>query len=322
MKTVKTVKHTLALSTALASVAGLAHAEDVTIALIVTNFQNVAEVSMAEGFKTKGEELGATVLTMDAKGSIERQANAIQDVLSQGVDGLAIEPLDSAVAQTWVDQGVDMGIPIAAMAVQVGDPSNPWNEVYPGLSAQVGRDDYVTAIDLATYSAGIVDTSKTVKIGLIEGMPGYSTVINLTNGFKKGLEDAGVDYEIVMSQPTDWTQTKGQEVCQNALIANPDIDLFFTHAQTMAVGCADAAEDSGSDVKIVSAAGALAAGQDYVRDGRISAAACEPWREIGAATAEALYEAATNPDAETGKLVTMRLPIYTAENVDSCVPQW
>ncbi|REF73292.1 sugar ABC transporter substrate-binding protein [Paracoccus versutus] len=321
MNRLRKISRTLGVTTSLV-IAGTAAQADGTVAVIVTNFQNVAEVSMAEGFSTKAKELGYDVVEMDSKGSVERQANAIDDAIAQGVKGIAAIVLDSAVAASWVDNANDMDVKFSAMAVQVGDPSNPWSEVYPGLASLVGRDDYATGARIAKYATSLFDEGKPLKIGLVEGMPGYSTVINLTNGFKAGLEEAGVEYEIVMSQPTDWTQVKGQEVCQNALTATPDIDLFYAHAQTMAVGCADAVDDVGSQAKIVTAAGGLALGHPYVQRGQIAAAVCEPWHEIGARTAETLIASIDGTDVETPQLVTLELPIYTAENVDSCKPEW
>lgn len=321
MNNLRKISRTLGLTAGLVT-AGAAAQADNTVAVIVTNFQNVAEVSMAEGFSTKAKELGYNVVEMDSKGSVERQANAVEDAIAQGVKGIAAIVLDSAVAASWVDNANDMGVKFSAMAVQVGDPSKAWSDVYPGLASLVGRDDYATGAMIAKYAAGLFDAGKPLKIGLVEGMPGYSTVVNLTNGFKAGLEEAGVEYEIVMSQPTDWTQVKGQEVCQNALTATPDIDLFYAHAQTMAVGCADAVDDVSSQAKIVTAAGGLALGHPYVERGQIAAAVCEPWHEIGARAAETLIGSIEDPAVETPQLVTLELPIYTAENVASCTPEW
>ncbi|MBY5392863.1 sugar ABC transporter substrate-binding protein [Rhizobium leguminosarum] len=312
----------LGLSTALMSVGPGAYAKDVTLAFVVTNFQNVAEVSQADGFKAEGEKLGAKVVLMDSKGSVEKQSNAIDDAIAQKVDGIAAIVLDSAVAKTWVDKANAAGIPFTAVLVQVGEPNAKWTDVYPGLASLVGRDDFQTGEDLAGFAAKQLPTDRTAKIGIVEGMAGYSTVVNLTNGFKAGLEKAGAKYEIVSSQPTDWTQAKGQEVCQNALVANPDIDVFYAHAETMAVGCADAISDAGSKAKVVTAAGGLAAGMPYVKSGQITASVCELWREYGAAGADTLYKAATDAKTPKGALVSIPPPIYTAENADSCKPQW
>jgi ribose transport system substrate-binding protein len=322
MRNINSLAAVFSLTTAFSAIESSALAKDVTLAFVVTNFQNVAEVSMADGFRKEGEKLGAKVILIDSKGSVEKQANGIEDAIAQDVDGIAAIVLDSAVAKSWVDRANASGIPFTAVAVQVGDPSAKWSDVYPGLASLVGRDDFKTGEELAGFAAKLLPKDRNAKIGIVEGMPGYSTVINLSNGFKAGLDSAGVKYDIVSAQPTDWTQAKGQEVCQNALVANPDIDLFYAHAETMAVGCADAISDAGSTAKVVTAAGGLAAGMSYVKSGQITASVCELWREYGAAGAATLYKAAMDPNAKKAQLVSIQPPIYTAENADSCTPQW
>jgi ribose transport system substrate-binding protein len=313
----------LGLSALLGSVAGNAFAQDKgSLAIIVTNFQNVAEVSMAEGFTQRAEAMGYTVVQMDPKGSVEKQANAIDDAIAQGVKGIGSIVLDSAVAKTWVDKANENNVRFSAVAVQVGDPSAAWSDVYPGLTSLTGRDDFGTGVTLAGFAATMAAADKPLKVGLVEGMPGYSTVVNLTNGFKAGLDKAGVTYEVSVQQPTDWTQAKGQEVCQNALVSNPDIDVFFAHAMSMAIGCADAIADVGSTAKVISAAGGMKSGEDYVRDGRITAAACEPWHAIGALSAASLIQAIEDPRTPMAVLTTINLPIYTKDNVEICSPEW
>ena len=86
MRNQKSFLWMLGFSTALMTVGSAAFAKDVTLAFVVTNFQNVAEVSQANGFKAQGEKLGAKVILMDSKGSVEKQSNAIDDAIAQKVE--------------------------------------------------------------------------------------------------------------------------------------------------------------------------------------------------------------------------------------------
>ena len=224
--------------------------------------------------------------------------------LLKRLSGIAAIVLDSAVANTWVDKANAASIPFTAVLVQVG------SQVLNGRTCILAWPLWLAAMTSKQEKnppALLQNNSQRIdaKIGIVEGMAGYSTVVNLTNGFKAGLEKAGTKYQVVSSQPTDWTQAKGQEVCQNALVANPDIDLFYAHAETMAVGCADAIRDVGSRAKVVTAAGGLAAGMPYVKSGQITASVCELWREYGAAGAETLYKAAVDPKTPKAQLVSI-----------------
>ncbi|WP_244626886.1 sugar ABC transporter substrate-binding protein [Microvirga tunisiensis] len=300
-----------------------AHSKDITIAFVTTNQQNPAEVSMTKGFKEEGEKLGAKVLILDARGSVEKMSNAVDDLIAQKVDGIAVIILDSVVAQTWVDKTNEAKIPFTAVAVQVGDPNKrKFKEVYPGLSALVGQDYISSGQRLGETAATMLPTDRTAKIGIVEGMPGYALVNQLSAGFKASLDAAGSKYKIVMSQPTDWTPAKGEAVCQNALVADPDIDLFFSHAEDMAIGCAKAIRDAGSKAKLFTAAGGSKLGIPLVKSGEITVSMCETWINVGQLGAKSLYEAATDPKTPKARLVEYKPPLITKDNANTCPPQW
>lgn len=313
----------LTVSAALMLASTAAYAKDITLAFVTTNQQNPAEVSMTSGFKEEGEKLGAKVLILDARGSVEKMTNAVDDLIAQGVNGIAVITLDSTVAQSWVDKANEANIPFTAVAVQVGDPAKrSFKDVYPGLSALVGQDYIVSGERLGEEAAKMLPKDHTAKIGIVEGMPGYALVKQLSDGFKQSLDKAGVKYDIVMSQPTDWTPAKGESVCQNALVANPDIDLFFSHAEDMAIGCAKAITDAGSKAMLLTAAGGSKLGIPLIKSGEITVSMCETWKNTGALGAKSLFEAASDASTPKARLVEYKPAFITKENVDSCPPQW
>jgi ribose transport system substrate-binding protein len=301
------------------------YAKDVTLGLIVTNQQNPAEVSQIEGFKKSAQALGAKALILDARGSVEKMSNAVDDLIAQQVSGIAVIPLDGVVAQHWADQAKAANIPFVADAVQVGDPNKrPFKDVYPSLSALVGQDYIDSGNRMAQAAAKLLPSGRVVKIGVVEGQTGYALVKQLSDGFKAGLTASGVKYNIVMSQPTDWSPAQGERVCQNALVGNPDIDLFFSQAEDMAIGCAKAISAAGSHAKLVTVAGGSKVGSPLIESGAIAISMCEKWEETGALTAKSLYGAATDPSKWKAKLVEYKPVIITASNLKSVCspPQW
>ena len=312
-------------SAAVIFAAGAVHAKDVTLAFIATNQQNPAEVSMIKGFQQEASKLGAKVLVLDAKGSVEKMSNAIDDLIAQKVNGIAPIILDSVAAQSWVDKANEAKIPFVAVAVQVGDPSKrPFKDVYPGLSALVGQDYIVSGTRMGEAAAKMLGTGRKAKIGIVEGQPGYALVKQLNDGFKAALDKSGVKYDIVFSQPTDWTPAKGQQICQNSLVADPDIDLIFSHAEDMAIGCAKALGDAKSKAKLLTAAGGSTLGDPLILSGAITLSMCEAWIRTGELSAKALYEAATDPKAAKARLVEYKPALINKDNLKTeCYPpQW
>lgn len=324
MALTKGLKLGMSVIAAVAGFASAAHADKPVLAFIITNAQNPAEISMREGFEKKGAEMGAEVRVINAEGSVEKMSNAIDDMIAQKVAGIATITMDSVVAMSWVDKANEAKIPYVSVAVQVGDPkTTPFKQVYPGLSALIGQDYIVSGERMAEAILPLLPTDHKAKIGIVEGQPGYALVDQLNQGFTEKLKAEGKDFDIVFSQPTDWTPAKGEEVCSNGLVANPDIDVIFSHAEDMAIGCAKAIKDAGAKTKLVTVAGGSKLGTPLIKDGEIAISMCEAWIKTGELGAEALFQAATDPNTAKGRLVEYKPELITAENTDQvCPPQW
>ena len=311
------------LAGAFSAFAGAAQAKDVTLGFVAANMQYPYNAAVAKGFQQGAKELGAKTLLLDPKGSVEKQGNAIDDLITQKVDGISAILLDSVVARTWVDRAVDNNVAFVAAAVQVGDPDKvPVKQVYSKLSALVTTDDVLAGELSGELAAKMLPKDRVAKIGVVEGAAGYAVVRQRNEGFKQGLAKMGVKYQIVASQPTDWTPEKGEAVCQNILTANPDIDLIFSQADDMAIGCARAIRSSGSKAKLVATGGGSKLGNDAIKNGELDGSVCVKPETIGRLAAKALYEAVTKKDTPKARFITYKTPTITKATLAECPAEW
>lgn len=303
--------------------AGAALAEGKTFGLIVNNMAFPYNVVLADGFKAGAEALGDKVVVLDSKMAMDTQANQIDDLLNQKVDGIAFMANDSVAVMALVDKVAEAGVPIVAAAVPVGDPTvNPVDYAYPNLNALVSTQDVNAGHVAGVYAAGVLPKDREVKIAVVEGAPGFAVVKQRQDGFEAALKEAGITYKIVSSQPSDWTPDSGESICANALTANPDLDMIFSHADDMALGCAKAIAAAGSKARLIATGGGSALGADAIMAGEIEASVCTQPGLIGKLSAETLAEAAKDPAAaKKGQYVTYDMVALTKDNVDSC-PKW
>ncbi|AEI81976.1 D-ribose-binding protein RbsB (plasmid) [Cupriavidus necator N-1] len=300
-----------------------ASAKDITLAYVANSMQFPYDVALGKGFQDACKELGCKALVLDARASVERQGNVIDDLIAQKVDGIAMIAVDSVVARTWVDRAADSNIPFVAAAVQIGDPNKvPIRQVYGKLTALVTTDDVVAGERAGELAARILPKDHVAKIGIVEGAPGFAVVRQRTEGFKNALEKAGVKYQIVASQPTDWTPAKGESVCQNMLTANSDLDLVFSQADDMALGCARALRSSGSKAKLIATAGGSRLGNEAIRNGGIDGSVCTRPQMVGRLAAQALYDAVTGKNTRRAQFVTYDTPVITKANLTVCPAEW
>jgi ribose transport system substrate-binding protein len=303
-------------------VAGAAQAKEPTLALSSVGLSFPFASAIAKGFQEAAAKVGAKTIVLDAKADVQKQANDIQDLIAQKVDGIVIMPLDSTVAQGWVDRAAVAKIPVVAVGSEIGDPNKrPIRDVYEKLVALTTQDEVAAGKAAGQIAAKLLPKGREAKIAVIEGQAGFPEVQQRRDGFEQGLKQAGVAYKIVASQPGDWTAEKGEAACQNILQSNPDVDLFFNEADDMVVGCARAVRAAGSQAKLIGMGGsklAIAA----IKAGQVDGTVCYKPEDLGALAFNVLYDDVTGKQVRKAAFITYNTPGITRENVSECVAQW
>jgi ribose transport system substrate-binding protein len=321
--------------TAIASIAGLRHAVAVAAPAPVASASGgkggrygLSSVGLsypfaaaiAKGFSDAALGAGATPIILDAKGGVQKQANDIDDLIAQRVDGIAIMPLDSVVAQGWVERIGRSGIPAAAVAALVGDPrSRRVDDVYPGLVALASQDEVAAGHAAGALASRLLPRGRVARVAIIEGAAGFPEVEQRARGFREGLDRAGIRYRVVASQPGNWTSEGGEAACQNILAAQPGIDLFFNEADDMVIGCARAVRAAGSRARLVGVGGSKLAIAS-IKAGAVDGTVCFKPEALGALAFAALHGAPSG--GAKGRFLTYPIPAVTRSNVDECVGQW
>lgn len=277
--------------------------------------------AIAKGFSQAAAEAGATPIILDAQANVEKQANDIDDLIAQGVQGIAIMPLDSVVAQGWVDRARRSGVPTAAVAAIVGNPhKREVQDVYPGLVALASQDEVAAGNAAGALAGALLRKDRVAKIAVIEGAAGFPEVEQRARGFREALAKAGIRYNIVASQPGNWTSEGGEAACQNILAAHPDVDLFFNEADDMVIGCARAVRTAGSPARLIGVGGSKLAIAS-IKAGAVDGTVCFKPEALGALAFQALHQAAAGRPPRT-RFLTYPIPAVTRANVHECVGQW
>jgi len=299
-----------------------AHATQLSFGFSSVGLSYPFAAAVAKGFRDAAAKAGVQVTVLDAQGRVQKQANDIDDLIGQKVSGIALMPLDSVVAQSWVDHAAGAGIPVVAVGSQVGDPrTRALENVYPKLVALVTQDEVAAGREAGQLAARLLPRDRTANIAVIEGAPGFAEVLQRASGFRAALDASHVSYRIVASQPGDWTADKADVTCQNILAGHPDIDLIFNEADDMAVGCAHAARAVGAHAKLVGIGGSKLAIVS-IKAGRVAGTVCYKPEELGALAFEALYDDVTGKKPLHGGFITYRTPGVTRADIGQCTGQW
>jgi ribose transport system substrate-binding protein len=294
----------------------------VTLGYVAAGLQYPYNVAVAKGFQDAAKKEGVEVIVLDAKTSVERQSNAIDDLIAQNVSGIAVLPLDGVVAERWADRAAAHKIPFVSVATELGDPQKrSIKDVYPAATALVASDEIHTGEVAGEIAATLLPKDRIAKVAIVEGAPGYPQVWQRSKGFKQALDKAGIKYEVVASQPTDWTAEKGEAVCQNILTAHPDVDVFYNQADDMVIGCAKAVRAVGSHAKLIGWGGSRL-GLSAIKAGEVDGTVCLEPEKMGRLAFAATYQAVTHPETPKGRFIQVETPPVTRENLATCKAQW
>ena len=165
---------------------------------------------------------GATVTVMDGKNDQAEQTNQIQNFITQGVDVLIINLVQSSAAEQVTDQCAAANIPVVFIN---REPEAAEEERWAseGIAATyVGADarqsgTYQGEIVLATENKGDFNGDGKVSYVMVMGDPENIDAQYRTEFSVKALTDAGIEVEELLLQRGDWDQAKGQQIVQDAL---------------------------------------------------------------------------------------------------------
>lgn len=237
------------------------------IGLVISTQNNPFFVTLKEGAEAKAKELGHDLIVLDSQDNPAKELGNVEDLLVKGVDVLLINPTDSDAVVSSVKAANRSKIPV----VTLDRAANGGNVV-----SHVASDNV-----LGGEMAGNFIVEKLGgkgKVVELEGIPGTTAARDRGTGFNKA---AAGKLEVVAKQAADFDRTKGLNVMENILQAQPEIQAVFAHNDDMALGALKAIEASGRDIFVVgfdATDDAVAA----VKEGKLAATVAQKPAEIGA----------------------------------------
>ncbi len=165
---------------------------------------------------------------------IEGQIALIESMVVNGVQGIALTPVDPTVAPA-LDRAVAAGVKIVLMDNNIPD----WD----GRTALATTDNYAAGKIAGEYLATVLKDGDT--IGILEGVPGVPALDDRVNGMMEGL--AGVNVNVVGRTGTNCTEELGISAAEDMLTANPDLKSIYAACGPPAAGAARAIKNAGID---------------------------------------------------------------------------
>ena len=196
---------------------------------------------VAQGFSADN------ISIVDGANDQATQTNQIQNFITDGVDVLIVNPVNSSSAASITDMVVDAGIPLVYINREPDADEearweeNGWNVTYVGCDArQSGTYQGEIVADLGLDTVDLNGNGKIDYI-MIEGYPENVDAQYRTEYSVKALEDAGLEVNELDDQVGNWDQATAQQLVSNSLSEHGDeIEVVFCNNDAMALGALQA----------------------------------------------------------------------------------
>lgn len=258
------------------------------------------------------ETYHAEVIMRNAGGDQEEQNRQVRQFLSEGCDGIIVNPVEVLAAGGLADACSQAGVPLVFINREPPEAERKrWQENHMAVSC-IGTDSrqagtYQGEIILETPKRGDLNGDGVVSYVMLMGEEGNEDSRYRTEYSIKALEDGGMKTEELFSGNGEWNMDNGKKLTEAALAAyGSRIEVIFCNNDAMANGALEAVEESGrmpgKDICLVGV-DALQETVEYIKEGKITGTVLNDHEGQSRTAADTLIEMIGGEEADTRYLV-------------------
>lgn len=187
------------------------------------------------------------ITVMDGKNDQAEQSNQIDNFISDNVDVMILNLVQSSSAATVIQKADAAGIPVVFINREPTEDDMNMSEIIAYVGADARQSGtFQGEIIAETANKGDFNGDGIVSYVMIMGDPENVDAQYRTEFSIKALEDAGIQVNKLFEQRGDWDQTKGQELAATALTQFGDeVEVILCNNDAMALGAYQAVVDAG-----------------------------------------------------------------------------
>jgi ribose transport system substrate-binding protein len=242
------------------------------------------------------KQVGYSMTTLNADNKTDLQQSQMNDVIALAPKAIILAAVDFNALAPSVEAARAAGIPVIEFDRQISSTMSDFTSVAGTI--EIG---YVAAEQvqrLLTEKNGAVKG----KVLQVLGDPGDPYTLDIQKGFEERM--AAFPEVTIISQPAmQWEASNAGTIVSDQMLANPDIDLIFSHAAHLSVAVVASLEAAGKkpgDVMLMSSNGAPV-GLDLIRKGWLNTEVEQPLYAQAAAVAMFMDKIAGKQEIKAGE---------------------
>lgn len=200
-----------------------------------TFFDRIEEAAKHAGFQ---------VQTLLSEYSTETEMNNVEDLISRGVDAIAIFPLTSDSAQIITQICNEADVPIFIVTTECAE-----GEGIP--TAAIGNSFYDMGYLNGTWLIDNLDqVGGEAKVLELQGALGTGIGDEITRGFEEATKDTA-SIEIVYQTDCQWDRASAISALEDQISAGTEFNVVFVHNEDMCGGVVSVLEEKGLADKVL-----------------------------------------------------------------------
>jgi ribose transport system substrate-binding protein len=207
-----------------------ARQEAPTLGLLLSTLNNPFFVTLRDGAQAAADELGVELIVLDSQDDPATEAANMEDLVSQGVDAILVNPTDSDAIVPSIEAANAAGIPVFTV-----DRGASGGEIV----SHIASDNVAGGRMAGRFLCKLLDGEG--KVVELEGIAGTSAARDRGAGFNAYLSESCPGLEVVARQTANFNRAEGLTVFENILQAEDEIDGVFAHNDEMILGAIEAA---------------------------------------------------------------------------------
>lgn len=266
------------------NVAGLvlaAQKKRLKLGVILFSPENPFYVDVLAGVTEKAEELAGyncTVLIRQITGSVEEQLRAIDGLVEEGVNGIALAPFNDDTIRTRINELYAQGIPVVTLNTDI---ENSRRIAYVGSNYTGSGATAAGLLQLMTHGQ--------VNVGIVTGSPNILCHTERIAGFTQTLKPYGDTIRIAKIIEVHDDEIESYEKTTRLLKTHPEINALYFAAGGVYGGCRSVRE-LGLEGRIrIIAFDCVPTTMELLKNGTIAAIICQQPRLQGSKPLSLLF---------------------------------
>lgn len=210
--------------------------ESYEVGAVILDLQDPDLAVMAEAMEAEAEAQGVTLKVTDSKKDVATELVQVEDLITQQVDAVILQPLDGEASQVAANRVIEAGIPLFILSTEFADGAEVAYESY------IGVDDTLAGEMQAEYLNEVLPDGGPIVVAA--GQYGASWTDRRLSGFQSKIND---NFEVVAEFQAKGSRDEGKRNMEDVLqrFGPGEIIAVVANNDEMAIGAASAIADAG-----------------------------------------------------------------------------